>query len=66
MRPKDLTRTECDYFRRECNFTEDECAVFDLLARGKSVVEISMQLNLSVPTVNRKIRGVKAKIVRTS
>lgn len=59
-----LTAIECDRLRRDCNFTPQEMDVFDLRVRDKSIVEISQKLNMSEATVNRRIRGIKDKIVR--
>lgn len=59
-----LTAIECDRFRRDCNFTPQEMNVFNLRVRDKSIVEISQNLNMSEATVNRRIRGIKDKILR--
>ena len=61
---KEFTKTECDYFRRECNFTDEERAVFDLRVAARSVVEISMSLHLSEATVYRRLKNIKRKIVK--
>jgi len=60
----EFTAPECDYFRAQCNFTDDERAVFDLRVRGKSRVEIADRLNMSTATVDRRIRSIKRKIDR--
>lgn len=54
--------SDCQRYRRDCNFTDEEQAVFDLCARGKSRVQISEALRLSVLTVDRRIRSIKDKI----
>lgn len=59
-----LTRPECAKFRRLCNFTAEELAVFDLRVQGYSIVEISTALNLSDSTVSRRIRNIKVKICK--
>lgn len=51
--------------REACGFTEEEAAVFDLRAKGKSIVEIGLALRMAEATVNRRIRTVKRKIYRT-
>lgn len=63
----EFTQPECDRFRRECNFTEEERAVFDLRVKNKSVVQIqSMLLEQNLPmsesTINRRLRSIKRKI----
>ena len=58
----EFTEPECDRFRRECNFSDEERAVFDLRVRARSLVEIQQTLNMSEATVNRRIRNIKWKI----
>lgn len=60
----DLTEPECGRYRRECNFTEEERAVFDLRVKGRSIIEISQKLNLSEATINRRLRNIRNKIQR--
>ena len=61
---KEFTEPECEHFRRMCNFTDEERAVFDLRVKGKSIVEIEMQLHFSEATVNRRLRDIKRKIYK--
>lgn len=61
---KDLTGAEVDKLCALCNFTDDELAVFELLARGKSLVYVSMHTNLSPRTVDRRVSAVKAKVAK--
>lgn len=58
----EFTEPECERFRRECNFTGEERAVFDLRVKAHSIVEIQHALNMSESTVNRRIRNIKKKI----
>lgn len=60
----EFTEPECEQFRRLCNFTDDERAVFDLRVRGKSIVEIQFALSMSESTVTRRIRAIKKKIYK--
>lgn len=60
----EFTEPECERFRKERNFTDEERAVFDLRVRGRSIVEIQCALNMSESTVNRRIRGIKKKIYK--
>ena len=59
-----LTRPECDFFRRQCNFTDEERAVFDLRVRGRSLVEVQQALSMSSSMVDRRVRNIKAKIYK--
>lgn len=58
----EFTEPECERFRRECNFTADELAVFNLRVKAHSLVEIQQALNMSESTVDRRIRSIKRKI----
>ena len=60
-----LNTGEREAVKAACSFTQDEEAVFDLKADGKSIIAIAMQLHMSDATVNRRIRSIKRKIYRT-
>lgn len=58
----EFTEPECEYFRRQCNFTEEELSVFNLRVKDNSRVAIANALNMSVATVDRRIKAIKRKI----
>lgn len=58
----EFTEPECEWFRKICNFTPDELAVFNLRVKDNSRIQIAMQLKMSESTVDRRIRGIKKKI----
>lgn len=60
----EFTRPECERFRRDCNFTDEERAVFDLRVQARSLVEIQQALHMSESTVNRRIKNIKRKIYK--
>ena len=60
----EFTESECERFRQECNFTNEELAVFDLRVKANSIIEIQQALNMSESTVNRRIRSIKRKIYK--
>lgn len=62
----EFTRLECDRFRQDCNFTPEERAVFDLAVQNKSNIQIGLELGMSQRTVDRRLRGVKRKIIKVS
>jgi len=64
MQVYDFTVPELDYFREKCNFTEDEREYFELRARGKSNVQIAMEMNVSESKVSKLARKVKSKMFR--
>ena len=59
-----MTRPELEKILENANFTQDEENVFWLLARGKTITEISELENVSERTVNRKINGIRLKVSR--
>lgn len=60
----EFTERECNRFRQECNFSDEERAVFDLRVKACSIIEIQNALNMSESTVNRRIRNIKRKIYK--
>ena len=58
----EFTEPECEWFRKICNFTPDELAVFNLRVKDHSRIEIAIHLGMSESTVDRRIRGIKRKI----
>lgn len=64
MKMTEFTKRECDYFRRECNFTDEERAVFDMRTSARSIVEIGLTLHMSESTVYRKLNRIKCKILK--
>lgn len=46
------------------DFTEDEREYFELRARGKSNVQIAMEMNVSESKVSKLARKVKSKMFR--
>lgn len=60
----EFTEPECERFRRECNFSDEERAIFDLRVKACSIIEIQHALNMSEATVNRRIRNIKRKIYK--
>lgn len=58
----EFTELECEWFRKVCNFTPQERAVFDLRVKDSTIVQIQERLNMSESTVNRRIKSIKAKI----
>ena len=59
-----MTKPELEKILQNANFTQDEENVFWLLARGKTITEISQLENVSERTVNRKIKDIRLKVSR--
>lgn len=59
-----MTKPELEKILQNANFTQDGESVFWLLARGKTITEISQLENVSERTVNRKIKDIRLKVSR--
>lgn len=64
IRLPDFVEFELQYFRDNCNFQEDELEYFNLRSKGKSNVQIAMEMNVSEAKVSVLARKVKDKIKR--
>lgn len=60
----ELTKPELEFLREQLNLSEEETEIFNLLCKGKQIYEIVMKLNISYPTINRRIKSIKNKIER--
>lgn len=59
---REFTQLEIDNFIATCNFTEDEERYLRLRCKGKSNVEIALNMNVSEGQVSKLARRVKDKI----
>lgn len=55
---------ELQEFRDKCNFTEDEMQYFNLRAKGKSNVQISLEMCVSESKVSTLAKKVKRKMIK--
>lgn len=62
MNIKKLSPTEYEYFRKKCNFNDEELMIYDLRAKNKTVTEIQFKLYMSESTIYRRLRSIKRKI----
>ena len=63
----DFTKFELDYINENANFNDTQQEIFNRLTdkRGRqSIVQISMEMNISTATVSRIIKQVKHKILK--
>ena len=58
----DLTKEEYEKIIDKCMFNEELTKILELRIKGESRTQISMKLNLSERTVDRRIRTIKNKI----
>ena len=61
---RDYTTPELQRYIDGCNFTDSELQYFNLKAKDKSNVQISMAMNISEPQVSVLAKRVKAKMIR--
>lgn len=61
----DFNKSEYEHFIECCNFTERQQEIFNMRRKGKSIVEISMTLYTSERTINREIKKIKNKILKS-
>ena len=64
MQIYNFTVPELNKFRELCNFSDDELEYFNLRAKHKSNVAISMEMHVSEAQVSKLARRVKDKIIR--
>lgn len=64
MKIYDFVEWELQKLREECNFTPEELEYFNLRAKYKSNVEISLTMHISEAKVSILARKVKNKIKR--
>lgn len=60
----DFVEWELQMFRDKCNFTEEEMQYFNLRAKGKSNVQISLEMCVSESKVSTLARKVKRKMIK--
>ena len=64
MKICDFVESELNFFREQCNFTEDERQYFELKAKNKTNVAIAQEMNVSENTVVNIGRKVKKKMLK--
>ena len=60
----DLVEPELEYFRQYCNFSDEELMYFNLKAKGKSTIQITMQMHISESKMFNIARKVRKKILK--
>lgn len=48
--------------KEDANLTEDEEMIYNMLSKGKSIIQIADKMNLSTRTIDRRIRSMKEKL----
>ena len=63
----DFTKFELDYINENANFNDTQQEIFNRLTDKRdrqSIVQISMEMNISTATVSRVIKQIKHKILK--
>lgn len=62
----DFTKKEVTRFKELCYFSDEELKILDLrLENNLTIQGIASKLNMSEATVNRRIKSIKKKILKT-
>lgn len=65
MQIYDFVESELNYFRQECNFSDEELEYFNLRAKHYSNQQIAIKMNVSESKVSSLAKKVKTKILKT-
>ena len=60
----DFTKDEYEMLKEKLMLNEELSQILEMKIKGFSIVQISMELNLSESTVNRRIKELKRKIMK--
>ena len=64
MKLYDFVEWEPQFFRENCNFSEDELTYFNLRAKHYSNLQIAIEMNVSEGKVSKLAKAVKTKILK--
>lgn len=57
-----FTKKDYEYLVQECMLDEEYSKLLEMKIKGYSITKISMELNMSESTINRKLNKLKKKI----
>lgn len=60
----DLTKQEYEELKEKLMLNEELSKILEMKIKGCSITQISMELNISERTVNRRVKLLKKKIMR--
>ena len=60
----DFSNAEYQRFISVCPFSDEELKILDMRRKGKSIIQISLELSMSDRTVSRRIDSIVKKINR--
>lgn len=59
----DLTKSEYEELKDKLMLNEELSQILEMKIKGYSITQISMKLNISERTVNRRVKQLKQKIM---
>ena len=60
----DFTREEFESISKRAMLNEELIKIFEMKIKGYSITKMSMEMNMSERTINRRIKELKKKIYR--
>lgn len=57
-----LTKPELEEIENKANFSDEEKVIYYMLSKGKSLTEISINNQISISTLKRRINSIKWKV----
>lgn len=60
----EFTREEFEEICNKAMLNEELTKIFEMKIKGYSITKISIEMSLSEPTVNRRIKTLKKKIMK--
>lgn len=60
----DFTKDEYEHLKEKLMLNEEMSKILEMKIKNKSIVEMSMELNVSESTISRRIDKLKKKIMR--
>lgn len=60
----DFTKDEYEYLKDKLMLNEEMSKILEMKIQNKSIVQMSMELNVSESTISRRIDKLKKKIMR--
>ncbi len=60
----EFTKEEFDKIVENAMLNEELTKIFEMKIKGYSITKIAIEMNMSEPTVNRRIKTLKKKIMK--
>lgn len=60
----EFTKQEYEELKEKLMLNEELSKIFEMKIKGYSIVQMSMELNISESTVSRRVKQLKKKIMR--